>query len=442
MLFAKTGISQFDTRRFVDYYVHSVLDATDNSGARGVERFFDRDKFDLIAQGILKAAESGGTIFAFGNGGSDAHAQHFCEAIKEALPGCRFNAISSPPPHILQRISGSHDYDCALSKVISSSHCGESAVVLFSASGNSGNVLDAAIAAKGLGIKTYSFTGFEGGMLGKITDVGINSRIFDQQSAEDSNQIIASLLALYTKLKAENNLARFEAEKNSYIGKIRKSLSRIDTGFLRVLSESIAEKYTCEKAVFVYAPEGGPPGITAAHIAHNLQWDALMHVQNPPPTQVNSGIFQQQYTGVSNDRKGHFTHALQLEVSAKKGDLLLLFTRDLACAPAKFALLEALHKGMDVFALTTSKTAIGFRNANVLVLDDCAETLFADACQMIGHMLGRLVRLNLLIALGQAKNGHDAFLIENDLAQLKLKDSGNAALEKKYAELEKTWALN
>lgn len=438
---AQTELSQSATKSFLDYYIHSVLDATDANGTIGVERFFNRGKFDSIAKEIIKVAESKGTIFAFGNGGSDAHAQHFCHAINEALPGRRFNAICIPKPHVLQRISGIHNYDCALSKIISSNHSGESAVVLFSASGNSCNVVDAAIAAKGLGIKTYSFTGFEGGKLGKMTDVDINSRIFDQQPAEDSNQIIASLLALYTKLKAENKLAGFEAEKNSYIGKIRKSLSRIDTNFLHVLSESIAEKYVNEKAVFVYAPEGGPLGITAEHIAHNLQWDALLHVKSPPPIQVNSGIFQQQYTGVSNDREWHFTHALQLSLSGKKGDMLLLFAKDLGSKPAKFAVLEALHKGMDVFAVTTQKTAIGFRNADVMVLEDASDTLFADMCQMAGHILGRLVRLSLLIALGQAKNGHCTFLIENDLAQLKLKGSGNAALEEKYAELGKTWVL-
>lgn len=437
----QVGLSKSDVKRFVDYYINSVLHDSDARGMRGVERFFDTRKFDSVSQSILNAAESEGAIFAFGNGGSDAHAQHFCHAIKEALPGHKFNALPSPSPHVLQRISGDCDYDCALSKFISANHFGESAVVLFSASGNSRNVLEAAGVAKGFGIRTCSFTGFEGGKLGKITDVSVNSRIIDQQPAEDSNQIIASLLVLYAKLKAKNKLADFENEKDLYINAIKESASRIDVDFLRSLSESIAEKYVNERAVFVYAPEGGQPSITTAHIAHNLQWDALMHVPDPPAITVHSGIFQEQFTGISNDRRGHFAHALQLAISGKKGDMLLLFARDLGSKPAKFAILEALHNGMDVFAVTTPKTSINFQGVNVMVLGDASEALFADACQMLGHVLGRLVRLNLLIALGQVKDGHDVFLIENDLAQLKLKETGNAALEQKYAELEKTWVV-
>ena len=56
---------------------------------------------------------------------------------------------------------------------------------LFSVSGNSQNLVEAIKAAKKIGVKTVSFTGFDGGKLSKISDFNLNFPIANFGMAED-----------------------------------------------------------------------------------------------------------------------------------------------------------------------------------------------------------------------------------------------------------------
>src|SRR3989344_199225 len=188
-------------REFVEYYLDTLLTAIGPGGKIGVERFFTPEELNQAADELLRVCNSEGTIFTFGNGGSDAFADHFTYGLHEMFASNKFKIVDNPPNFIFESIASKTDYDLALAHTLEKNYSQDSAVVLFSASGNSNNVVAAAQKAGELGIDSYSFTGFDGGKLGKMTDVSFNSRIFDQQPAEDSNQMIMHILLSLMKIK-------------------------------------------------------------------------------------------------------------------------------------------------------------------------------------------------------------------------------------------------
>ena len=70
---------------------------------------------------------------------------------------------------------------------------------LFSVSGNSQNLVEAIKAAKKIGVKTVSFTGFDGGKLSKISDFNLNFPIANFGMAEDCHISIMHFLSQYLR---------------------------------------------------------------------------------------------------------------------------------------------------------------------------------------------------------------------------------------------------
>ena len=437
---SQNALDRSQVQEFLDYYLDTVMgESSPNALARGVERFIAHGKLEQITDELAKIIENNGTIFTFGNGGSDAFAQHLAFSLRISLNNRKIRIFENPSLCYCQHISQSQDYDLALSEFLKQNGITGSGLVLFSASGNSNNVIKAAKTAKKLGIKTFSFTGFKGGKLKPLTDFSVNSQILDQQPAEDSNQIILHLMVLLLKLKFQKKKSLFKKEKARYLGSVSKSLEKIDSEFIAQLSKSIVKRYLENRKVFVYAPEGGAISITSDHIAHNLQWDAILNVANPPTIQLNSSLLSTQYSGISNDRRGHFAHGLQIRVSANPGDLLLLFASEPNSKSVKHTILEALEKGLEVFLITSSKQKNRFKKVKELNLGATKGFVFSDVAQIIGHILGRLVRLELMISLNQSPHNIARYLIENDLAQLMIKKEANIELKAEYRRLEKKW---
>ena len=70
---------------------------------------------------------------------------------------------------------------------------------LFSVSGNSPNLVEAIKAAKNIGAKIVSFTGFNGGKLAKMSDYNINFPIANFGIAEDCHISIMHYLSQYIR---------------------------------------------------------------------------------------------------------------------------------------------------------------------------------------------------------------------------------------------------
>lgn len=123
-------------------------------------------------------------IISCGNGGSMCDAMHFAEELtgrfRKERPPLAAVAISDPA-HI-SCVANDYGYDFVFSKYVEA-HGSESDILLaISTSGNSPNIINAAISAKKLGMKTVGLLGKGGGKLKGIIDYPfiIDSEISDR----------------------------------------------------------------------------------------------------------------------------------------------------------------------------------------------------------------------------------------------------------------------
>ena len=142
-------------------------------------------------------------IFIAGNGGSAATANHFsCDFSKNAVKNSeRKPKLISLSTNIeyLTAIGNDIDYNCVFSKQLQNLMNDGDLVILISASGNSPNVVNAAEYAKSKNGKLISLTGFDGGHIGKISDVSINVPVNSYEQAEDMHMIILHMFVSHFK---------------------------------------------------------------------------------------------------------------------------------------------------------------------------------------------------------------------------------------------------
>ena len=131
----------------------------------------------IAAAGTLmaEAIAHGGKIISCGNGGSMCDAMHFAEELsgryrdnRRALP-----AVSISDPSHLSCVGNDYGYDFVFSRYVEGLGKPGDVLLAISTSGNSGNVLKAAEAAKQLGIHVVGLTGKDGGKLAPLCDVEI-----------------------------------------------------------------------------------------------------------------------------------------------------------------------------------------------------------------------------------------------------------------------------
>jgi D-sedoheptulose 7-phosphate isomerase len=123
---------------------------------------------------ILACLRDGGKIFAFGNGGSAAEAQHFVAELvgryrtdRRPLAAIALTAESAS----LTAIANDYGFDHIFSRQLEAlAHPGDVAVA-FSTSGNSPNIIRALESAKYLELSTVGLTGKTGGHLATLTDI-------------------------------------------------------------------------------------------------------------------------------------------------------------------------------------------------------------------------------------------------------------------------------
>lgn len=128
---------------------------------------------ETIAEKICSRVLRGSTVFWCGNGGSAADAQH----LASELIG-RFNRERRPISSIalttdtsaLTSIGNDYSFKMIFARQIEGLCRPGDVVVIISTSGNSANVLEAAIAAKKKGAYIVAFTGHRGGKLVELVD--------------------------------------------------------------------------------------------------------------------------------------------------------------------------------------------------------------------------------------------------------------------------------
>lgn len=152
---------------------------------------------------IYHAVTNGRNIFVCGNGGSAAIAEHLsCDHSK----GVNTNTHLLPKiiclnsnVALLTATANDKGYDQVFSYPLSLHGKAQDLLICISSSGNSGNIVNALVKAKEMGITTLSLTGFEGGIARMISDVNIHIPVNNYGVVEDGHQIIMHMLAQYIR---------------------------------------------------------------------------------------------------------------------------------------------------------------------------------------------------------------------------------------------------
>ena len=124
---------------------------------------------------MIHSFEAGGRIYSCGNGGSMSDAMHFAEELtgryRENRAGLPAQAISDVG-HITC-VANDFGYDQVFARYLKSHGRPGDCLLAISTSGASANVINAAVAAKDLGMTVVGLTGRSGSAVGALSDVCI-----------------------------------------------------------------------------------------------------------------------------------------------------------------------------------------------------------------------------------------------------------------------------
>ena len=123
---------------------------------------------------IRKALERGNRLLIIGNGGSAADAQHLAAEFvgryrieRRALPAMALSVNTSS----LTAIGNDYGYEDVFTRQVEAFAQAGDVLLCISTSGNSQNILRAALLSSGLNVKTIGLTGADGGKLKKCVDL-------------------------------------------------------------------------------------------------------------------------------------------------------------------------------------------------------------------------------------------------------------------------------
>lgn len=128
---------------------------------------------EIISSGV----KQGGHIYSCGNGGSMSDAMHFAEELSGRFRNDRppiAAAAISDPGHITCT-ANDYGFEHVFSRYVEAFGKTGDVLVAISTSGNSANVLNAAMMAKQKGMSVIALTGKDGGKLAELCDVEIRA---------------------------------------------------------------------------------------------------------------------------------------------------------------------------------------------------------------------------------------------------------------------------
>jgi len=151
------------------------------------------DQLNKAAEVLLRARREGRWIFAAGNGGSSATASHFANDFVKGLSvegRKRFKcmALCDGIP-ILTCLANDFDYSLCFTEQLKNYGSAGDVLVVYSGSGNSPNVVNAARLAREMGMTVISFTGRDGGKLHALSDVGCIAPSDCMEEIEDIHMV-------------------------------------------------------------------------------------------------------------------------------------------------------------------------------------------------------------------------------------------------------------
>jgi D-sedoheptulose 7-phosphate isomerase len=156
------------------------------------------EKIEAAGKIMVDALKSGKKLISCGNGGSMSDAMHFAEELSGQFRDRRkaLAAISISDPSHLTCAGNDFGFEHIFSRFIEAVGFQGDVLLAISTSGNSGNVVNAALAAKEKGMKVVALTGKQGGKLAGIADVEVRAPLstYSDRTQEIHIKIIHSLI--------------------------------------------------------------------------------------------------------------------------------------------------------------------------------------------------------------------------------------------------------
>lgn len=128
------------------------------------------DRLDDVARMLRRTKESGGMIWTFGNGGSSTDAQAVAHLLRsDSLTGTTYAARAlTDDVATITALANDVNFDAVFARMLRSLARPGDAVIAFSTSGGSVNVLEGLEAAGRLGLTTIGFAGYDGGAMADL----------------------------------------------------------------------------------------------------------------------------------------------------------------------------------------------------------------------------------------------------------------------------------
>jgi len=156
------------------------------------------DQVDRVSSALITELGRGGCVFACGNGGSALAAQHFTAELvghfRRERPPVRGVALTSDAA-LLTVIANDHGADQVFSRQVRGLTTANDALLAFSTSGRSPDVLAAGRAARNLGALTVALTGGEGGELAGMVDLALIVPGTETARIQEGHLILIHLIA-------------------------------------------------------------------------------------------------------------------------------------------------------------------------------------------------------------------------------------------------------
>lgn len=143
-----------------------------------------------VGDRLIAGYRAGSRVFMCGNGGSAADAQHFAAELTGHFifdrPPLGAEALHGNSSH-LTAVANDYDYDTVFARALEGSARPGDTLIAISTSGNSANVLRAAVTARELGVAVVAMTGETGGKLAAFADFLINVPSSDTGRIQESH---------------------------------------------------------------------------------------------------------------------------------------------------------------------------------------------------------------------------------------------------------------
>jgi D-sedoheptulose 7-phosphate isomerase len=155
------------------------------------------DRIQQAAALIIDACKAGGGVFAFGNGGSAADAQHIaCELVgrfRRNRRGIRAQALTTDAS-ILTAVANDFDFDRIFARQLEACARPGDVAIGLSTSGNSPNVVEALEKARQMGLRTIALTGRGGGNCALLADVLLDVPSDDTPRIQEIHALVYHIL--------------------------------------------------------------------------------------------------------------------------------------------------------------------------------------------------------------------------------------------------------